>query len=371
MDDASRKNNNSNSDFDESIKNEYNLLGFESKYKTELYKEEDLYPEMKNNEINIEPKQSNKKLSLDSTSISYSQELNNLSEKGQKKRSDSTKDDILSYNKGIFDIYDKQRKLSSPLCDYYIGFDKHLSKRFKSTVDLQNSSNYIKKEEFFSPENSINKLNNMNNEKKENKNSNNTEDENDTKNTKQKCYSKKLSFNNNLNNNYNNKLFMNNNINNYNNNYINNNLYFYNTNYTQNQIFNINYINLNNYPIMNNPINKRKMTYNSQSDYIGNYFNNILYQNNRIQTQPELNMIQLLNQPRLNPMLFSYNESQDNYSNPNTNNKNNSNAKTGKKHLDIRKGDWQCPKCSNLNFSFRVLCNRCKLPKPSDVEEKK
>ena len=113
------------------------------------------------------------------------------------------------------------------------------------------------------------------------------------------------------------------------------------------------------------------MTYNSQSDYIGNYFNNILYQNNRIQTQPELNMIQLLNQPRLNPMLFSYNESQDNYSNPNTNNKNNSNAKTGKKHLDIRKGDWQCPKCSNLNFSFRVLCNRCKLPKPSDVEEKK
>ena len=373
MDDASRKNNNSSSDFDESIKNEYNLLGFESKYKTELYKEEDFYPEMKNNEINIEPKQSNKKLSLDSTSISYSQELNNLSEKGQKKRSDSTKDDILSYNKGVFDIYDKQRKLSSPLCDYYIGFDKHLSKRFKSTVDLQNSSNYIKKEEFFSPENSINKLNNMNNEKKENKNSNNTEGENDTKNTKQKCYSKKLSFNNNLNNNYNNKLFMNNNnnINNYNNNYINNNLYFYNTNYTQNQIFNINYINLNNYPIMNNPINKRKMTYNSQSDYIGNYFNNILYQNNRIQTQPESNMIQLLNQPRLNPMLFSYNESQDNYSNPNTNNKNNSNAKTGKKHLDIRKGDWQCPKCSNLNFSFRVLCNRCKLPKPSDVEEKK
>ena len=76
MDDASRKNNNSSSDFDESIKNEYNLLGFESKYKTELYKEEDFYPEMKNNEINIEPKQSNKKLSLDSTSISYSQELN-------------------------------------------------------------------------------------------------------------------------------------------------------------------------------------------------------------------------------------------------------------------------------------------------------
>ena len=373
MEEDSYKNQNLYPQFEDIGKNDYYLLSFSSQYRTNIYKddEEDIKENQNDN-------QTNKRASGDSTSISVSQDYNNsLSGMNQKKKSDFSKDDfsfnINNINQNIFGFYDKQRKLSSPLCDYYIGFDKHLSKRFKSTVDLQNSSNYIKKEEFFSPENSINKLNNMNNEKKENKNSNNTEGENDTKNTKQKCYSKKLSFNNNLNNNYNNKLFMNNNnnINNYNNNYINNNLYFYNTNYTQNQIFNINYINLNNYPIMNNPINKRKMTYNSQSDYIGNYFNNIFHQNNRIQTQPESNMIQLLNQPRLNPMLFSYNESQDNYSNPNTNNKNNSNAKTGKKHLDIRKGDWQCPKCSNLNFSFRVLCNRCKLPKPSDVEEKK
>ena len=366
MNGNTRKNNNSSSDFDESIKNEYNLLGFASKYKTELYKEEDIYPEIKNNEINIEPKQSNKKLSLDSTSISYSQELNNLSEKGQKKRSDSTKDDILSYNKSFFDIYDNQRKMSSPLCDYYNGFDKHLSRSFKSTVDLQNSSNYIKKEEFFSPEKSINKLNNMNIEKKENKNNNNTGGENEAKNKKQKYNSKKLSFNNNLNNTYyNNNHFMNNN------NYINNNLYFYNNNYTQNQIFNINYISLNNYPIMNNPLNKRKMTYNLQSDFIGNCFNNILYQNNRIQPQPESNLIHLSNQPKLNPMLFSYNESQENFSYPNSNNKNGGNSKTGKKLLDVRKGDWKCPKCNNLNFSFRVACNRCKLPKLSDIEEKK
>ena len=375
MNEITRKNNSSNSDSDESIKNEYNLLGFTSKYKTELYKEED-FTEIKNSEMNSEPKQSHKKLSYDSTSISYSQENNNLSEKGQKKRSDLTKDDILSYNKGFFDISEKQRKMSSPLLNYFDGFDKHLSRSFKSTIDLQNSSNYMKKEDFFSSDNSINDFQNVNNEKIEYKALANSKGKNNEKTKRQKYNSKKLSFNSNINNNFNNNIqFMNNNnisnFNNYNNNYINNNLYFYNTNYTQNQIFNINYINLNNYPIMNNPINKRKMTYNSQSDYIGNYFNNILYQNNRIQTQPELNMIQLLNQPRLNPMLFSYNESQDNYSNPNTNNKNNSNAKTGKKHLDIRKGDWQCPKCSNLNFSFRVLCNRCKLPKPSDVEEKK
>ena len=370
MNDTTRRNNNSSSDSDESIKNEYNLLGFASKYKTELFKEED-YTDLRSNEIIFEPKELNKKLSLDSTTISISQEYNNLSENSQKKRSDSTKDDILSYNKGFFDIYDKQRKMSSPLCDYYSGFDKHLSISFKSTIDLQNSSNYIKKQDFFSSDKSLNKLSIINNEKKEKNAFINLGEKNDAKIKKQKSNSKKFSFNNiNLNHNFNNMHFMNinnniNNINNYNNNYMNNNLYFYNNNYTSNQIFNINYINLNNYPI-----NKRKMTYNSQSDFIGNCFNNILFQN-RIQPRTESNLIQLSNQPKLNPMLFSYNESQDNYSNSNANNKNSGSSKTVKKHLDIRKGDWQCPKCNNLNFAFRVLCNRCKLPKPSDVKGKK
>ena len=29
-------------------------------------------------------------------------------------------------------------------------------------------------------------------------------------------------------------------------------------------------------------------------------------------------------------------------------------------------GDWVCMKCKNLNFSFRVVCNRCQLPKPDN-----
>jgi uncharacterized OB-fold protein len=28
-----------------------------------------------------------------------------------------------------------------------------------------------------------------------------------------------------------------------------------------------------------------------------------------------------------------------------------------------RKGDWICAKCGNLNFSFRLICNRCQLDK--------
>ena len=347
MNEITRKNNSSNSDSDESIKNEYNLLGFTSKYKTELYKEED-FTEIKNSEMNSEPKQSHKKLSYDSTSISYSQENNNLSEKGQKKRSDLTKDDILSYNKGFFDISEKQRKMSSPLLNYFDGFDKHLSRSFKSTIDLQNSSNYMKKEDFFSSDNSINDFQNVNNEKIEYKTLANSKGKNNEKTKRQKYNSKKLSFNSNINNNFNNNIqFMN-----------------------KNQIFNINYINLTNFPNNTSMMNKRKMTYNSESDFIGNCFNNILYPNN-IHPQPDSNIIQLSNQPKLNPILFSYNESQDKYLNSNTNNKNSGNTKTVIKQLDIRKGDWKCPKCNNLNFAFRVVCNRCKLQKPADIEEKK
>ena len=34
-----------------------------------------------------------------------------------------------------------------------------------------------------------------------------------------------------------------------------------------------------------------------------------------------------------------------------------------KKQFTERLGDWVCMKCRNLNFSFRVICNRCQLPK--------
>ena len=28
-----------------------------------------------------------------------------------------------------------------------------------------------------------------------------------------------------------------------------------------------------------------------------------------------------------------------------------------------KEGDWKCIHCKNINYSFRTLCNRCKLPK--------
>ena len=35
----------------------------------------------------------------------------------------------------------------------------------------------------------------------------------------------------------------------------------------------------------------------------------------------------------------------------------------GKKEKHNKKGDWICSNCKNLNYSFRTVCNRCRIPK--------
>ena len=40
--------------------------------------------------------------------------------------------------------------------------------------------------------------------------------------------------------------------------------------------------------------------------------------------------------------------------------------KKKQKPFTEREGDWICNSCKNLNFAFRVECNRCKLPKGAD-----
>ena len=37
--------------------------------------------------------------------------------------------------------------------------------------------------------------------------------------------------------------------------------------------------------------------------------------------------------------------------------------KKGNKQFVIRKGDWKCKNCFNINFVFRKNCNRCSMPK--------
>ena len=42
-----------------------------------------------------------------------------------------------------------------------------------------------------------------------------------------------------------------------------------------------------------------------------------------------------------------------------------------KKHFVIREGDWTCNKCFNLNFSFRIKCNKCGISKEKSFDMKK
>ena len=385
-------------DLDEFTRNEEDLLAFSSKYKTSSFKEDDI----KENEIEL--MDIRKRLSCDSTSISYSQEYSSMSGCNLKKMKTLSGEDIgfEEASKLYMDFKEKQRKMSSPLCCYFSGSDIYLSKNHKNIVDLNNSQNFIKKENFFK-NNSDKEINNINNKKCNCTQSNSKGSDNAKKNATFKKSRKNKNRTVLLNNNNNNLNNISNNIANQNNknqkklslninkaaynkindlnriqnnnfNFTNNNIYFNNNNYQQ--IYNINYINLNNYT--NNPMNnnnsKRKLSHNLEEGIIAEYFKNILNQINNNSNNKNPNEI-IFNIPQsqqnLNPILFSYNEAKEkNYIQfpKNFNNKPIiNNAKNDKKPFDKRKGDWLCPECHNLNFAFRIVCNRCQLPKPNNL----
>lgn len=54
----------------------------------------------------------------------------------------------------------------------------------------------------------------------------------------------------------------------------------------------------------------------------------------------------------------------------NTNENKNSLNKNKNKIIKGKKGDWFCHICHNLNFAFRIICNRCKTPKEECILKK-
>ena len=250
---------------------------------------------------------------------SYKLEYTDLKPNYLIKNSDLSEDD----NKNDEEKPTIERKTSSPIIDYYDGFDKILSETHKGSVDIANSMNFIKKKDFLSNNSFTNVNNNYNfidsNIFNKSEEVNYYNDDNtiiDIKNNNDKDIIKDNIINNNK---YN-----------INNNYINN----------ENEIGNNN-IDLNN----------KENSYYEDSNYFNNYFNISYFQ-----------------------IMDYYNDSLQNNNrrskfNLDTNKNNNRKFKKEKNkskfnQTNFRKGDWLCNYCLNLNFSFRTVCNRCKEPKP-------
>ena len=234
--------------------------------------------------------------------------------------------------------FHNKRKISSPICDYYCGFDKILSETHKGSVDLTNSMNFIKKEDLISNKCMINNPNTNNNDLNYYINS-------------EANY--KLN-NNNIDIDYNNSnnIINENNIdnmtndNNFNDNHFNDNKLNYNE---LNQIdidMNIINNNIDKYNYMNVPYSQYMDYYNFMPESfinskfnIGDEINNINYNNkNKYKNRKNKRDKNKLKND------VNYNKKRDNL-------------------LAVRDGDWLCQFCLNLNFSFRTFCNRCKAPK--------
>ena len=245
----------------------------------------------------------------------------------------------------------KKRKISSPICDYYDGCDKYLSETHKGSIDMTNSMNFIKKEDFFPfgccyinnnniyNNNNYNIINNNNNdsnnyinpEVNNHNNINNNNEQNDNNNS---INDEKTNNNSN-------------NDNNIDNNNIDNNDELEQIEFDKKNI-NINNINIFNeeYDYINNYMNNMNIPYSQFMDY---YYNQTT--DNFISKFTLLNDFNIKNKYK---SFYKYNK-QFKKSKNTTNHFN--------KKMPTRKGDWLCNICYNLNFSFRNFCNRCKAPK--------
>jgi len=380
-----------------------------------------------NNNCNIQSDNSKRNSTTNSSSISQEEIINDIHYIGNKPEIKKINNDspkfkrsnyILKQREIINDI-DKDIILNNeftnskniwPMCKYYEGSEKTLQKINDTTIDINNSINFIEKNSLSSNFNFNNnrfiKKNNLKDNKEENyinliNNQNN------------------LIFNNSINlnhinynynnKNYNNGFFNNFNINLfYNNSYMNkeigNNLFEekekdifdnkiinknekYEGNIEPNKNYNI-FFNINNYILQNvlTPEKNNSNIIDNQKEYISPLINNYNLNQNHLNNLPNLYSLILNNTNNSNIFnndIKNFNNNINN--NPDNNNinnniiNNNSNyinteyyqnknyyikiTKNKKNIFSRRPNDWICSKCYNLNFGFRVFCNRCSEPK--------
>lgn len=227
-----------------------------------------------------------------------------------------------------------RRKISSPIFDYYDGFDKILSETHKGSVDMTNSMNFIKKEDF------------INNSFINNNNYSST------------CLDSNLFIKPEEINNYNDNNMIVDNKNDNNNDIKSDIMGNKNINNVNQDNINININNENELESINLENNNINIPYEEYNYYNIPYYQYMDYYNNII---PE----------NIFYSKFNFDNSRT-IQNPNSNIYGNRKYKKDKikyksnknNNISIRQGDWLCNICSNLNFSFRISCNRCKAPKP-------
>ena len=152
-----QSNNQSSLNLDESNKNDEDLLSFSNKYQTTIYKDEE---ECNDNYKDYIQK---RKISADSTTNSLSQEYSNLSINSKRKNNNNIKDNNSDSEKSKSIYEERKRKISSPICFYYNGSDEYLSKIFKNNIDINNSNNFVKKEDIINKSSKIINHININN----------------------------------------------------------------------------------------------------------------------------------------------------------------------------------------------------------------
>ena len=308
----------------------------------------------------------------------------------------------------------------SPICKYHEGSEKTLQKMNDIIIDINNSINFIKK-------NSLSSNFNFNNDRFIKKNNLKLKDNNKEKYINLINYHNNLIFNNSINlnhinynynnnnKNYNNGFFNNLNINLfYNNSYMNkeigNNLFEekekcifdnkkinnnekYEGNIEPNKNYNL-FFNINNY-ILQNVLPPEKNISNimdSQKEYISPLINNYNLNQNNLNNLYSLILNNTNNSNIFNNDIKNFNNNINNNSDNNNINNNNINnnidnniinnnsnninteyyenkkyyikmTRNKKNIFSRRPNDWICSKCYNLNFGFRVFCNRCSAPK--------
>ncbi len=289
------------------INNDDDYLELNSKYQTSSF----------NNSDNEKRTDSIEKKSTSNSSLSQT-------ENNTPKRNGISSNYILNLNYLKKD-FNNIKKNISPICVYYEGIDKKLSEKNPTDFDYTKTNNFISKDIYFNNNKYFQndfgfiyypfefiypfEQNDINYEKTN--------------------FNKKIKNSNNENNNNNNK----------------------NKNEEKKPFSN-----------SNTPLNKK---YGGKFDIPLYYYN---YDNKVIRGIQSTNLF--YNNNSMNNKNQKKNEEGNNENlNSNKNQKNYFNKGRKGKPFTERSGDWVCSSCKNLNFAFRIICNRCQKSKPSDTND--